>query len=289
VLFKAAKDDPDAICFLWLWASMLVITLPLLKYENLISLELAIFDLFLCVTLFISYQFHIEKVNISHEETRLALSESNRRADEERRVLTRTLHDEVNPHLILTRNILQRMTDLLTDNEQATALLAQCSEMLDEAYTITRDIIKNTHIEVIDSIGFTSALESLVSNYEKITQNQKISIKHNLPKYPNISEEVSINTYKIIREALFNSIKYSKANFVTVFINYNEVLQHYKIKITDDGIGIPIIANNMNSSGIGLIEIRERVRVLGGIIEIKQVTPSNLLRPGTEINFSFSV
>jgi hypothetical protein len=53
--------------------------------------------------------------------------------------------------------------------------------MLNDAYAEMRDIIKNTRIEVIDSIGFTAALESLVAHYTNISEKPAITLEHDLP------------------------------------------------------------------------------------------------------------
>lgn len=285
----AVKGNQAAKYFLWVWAALLVLALPLVTRANMIShVAAGLMLLFFLYVLYITVRYGMERVDVSHEETRRVLAESNQRIDEERRTLARRLHDEVNPQLLLSRNVLKQLEPLVKDNERAAELLANATAMVGDAYTEMRDIIKNTRIEVIDSIGFTAALESLVAHYTNISEKPAITLEHNLPKRPALPEAVAVSTYKIIREAIFNAIKHSNAMQVRVSVQHNKALNSYKVEITDDGVGVKATARNGDHAGIGLIDMRERARVLGGHLNVQAADPSNPKRPGTRISFSFS-
>ncbi len=244
--------------------------------------------LFFLYVLYITVRYGMDRVDVSHEETRRALAESNRRIDEERRTLVRRLHDEVNPQLLLTRNMLKQIEPLVAENARAAELLRNASVMLNDAYFEMRDIIKNTRIEVIDFIGFTAALESLVAYYTNISEKPAIALEHNLPKRPALPEATAIIAYNIIREAIFNAIKHSNAANVLVSIQHNKAMDTYKVEITDDGVGMKAAACNEEHAGIGLIDMRERVRVLGGRLTVQAADPANQKQPGAKLSFSFS-
>lgn len=285
----AARGNQAAQYFLWVWAALMILALPLMNRANMIShIAAGLMLVFFLYVLYITVRYGMERVDVSHEETRRVLAESNRRIDEERRTLARRLHDEVNPQLLLTRNVLAQLGPLVADNGRAAELLANASGMLNDAYAEMRDIIKNTRIEVIDSIGFTAALESLVAHYANISEKPAIALEHNLPKRPALSETAAVSAYKIIREAIFNAIKHSNAAQVRVSIQHNKALDTYKVEITDDGVGMKATARNGGHAGIGLIDMRERVRVLGGTLKVQAADPANQKRPGTKLSFSFS-
>ena len=288
-LVLAARGNKTAKYFLWTWAALLVFLLPLLDSVSMIDPVAAglLSAFFLCV-LYFAARYGMERVDVSHEETRRVLAESNRRIDEERRALARRLHDEVNPQLLLTRNVLKQIEGLVSENERATELLRRASGMLNDAYGEMRDIIKNTRIEVIDSIGFTAAVESLVARYSSILEKPTIVLEHNLPKRPALPEASAVSAYKIIREAIFNTVKHSNANNVLVSIQHSKALDTYKVEITDDGVGMKATARVGEQVGVGLIDMRERIRVLGGTLKIQVADPSNSKRPGARISFSFS-
>ncbi|WP_265283473.1 sensor histidine kinase [Verminephrobacter aporrectodeae] len=285
----AARGNQAAKYFLWIWAALMILALSLMNRANMISHIVAgLMLLFFLYVLYITVRYGMERVDVSHEETRRVLAESNRRIDEERRTLARRLHDEVNPQILLTRNVLKQLEPLVAENARASELLGNASGMLNDAYAEMRDIIKNTRIEVIDSVGFTAALGSLVDHYTNISEKPAITLENNLPKRPALSDASVINAYKIIREAIFNAIKHSNAAQVRVSVQHNKARDTYKVEISDNGIGMKAAARNGEHVGIGLIDMRERVRVLGGTLKVQAADPANQKRPGTKLSFSFS-
>ena len=285
----AIRGSRTAKYFLWIWALLMTVAIPMMNRENVIPhFAAGLMFLFFIYAMYMAVRYGIERVDVSHEETRLVLAESNRRIDEERRTLARRLHDEVNPQLLLTRNVLKRLEPMVADNTKAVALLSSASEMLNDAYAEMRDIIKNTRIEIIDSIGLIAALESLVAHYTNISDKPSITLEHNMLKKLTLSEASAISLYKIIREAIFNAIKHSKAKQVHVSVQHNKMLNTYSVEVSDDGLGMSATERNTEHAGIGLIDMRERVRVLGGTLKVQAVDPKNMVWPGTKISFSFS-
>jgi len=73
----------------------------------------------------------MKRADVSHEEIRRVLAESNRRIEEERRTLVRRLHDDLNPQLLLAKMALKQLEPLVKNNEEASALLGQALDMVD--------------------------------------------------------------------------------------------------------------------------------------------------------------
>jgi signal transduction histidine kinase len=71
---------------------------------------------------------------------------------------------------------------------------------------------------------------------------------------------VDLSAYRIVQEALTNTLKHARAEHATVRIRYGADLE---LRIRDDGCG----SVNGNGAGRGLIGMRERVAVLGGTVE----------------------
>ncbi|AOJ79178.1 histidine kinase (plasmid) [Burkholderia savannae] len=288
-VYRAIRGSETAKYFLWVWAAMLIVAMPFIKRTAEIpSGMIVLLLLFFLYAITLANRKHRQQVDITHEEMRRVLAESNRRIDEERRILARRLHDEVNPNLLLAKNTLSRLEPLVNDDERAAALLANATAMLSEAYTHMRDIIRNTRIEVIDSIGFTAALESLVSHYATFSDKPVITLEHNLPKRPELDEDAAVSAYKIVREAIFNAIKHANATQVRVKVDYNQARNLYSIEVVDDGVGVKVQPRAADDVGIGLIDMRERVWALGGTLKVEHATSTRSKRPGTRVSFSFS-
>lgn len=78
-----------------------------------------------------------------------------------------------------------------------------------------------------------------------------------------ILEEGWRNLFLVIKEALHNIVKHSKADLCYISFSYNENLE---IKISDNGIGL---STNQNPHGNGLKNMTERITHLGGQIDIE--------------------
>jgi two-component system sensor histidine kinase UhpB len=183
---------------------------------------------------------------------------------------------------------LNQLESLIKSNAEASELLTRANSLLSGVYESIRDIIKNTRVEIIDSVGLTMALESWVSQCQLIADKPTIEFTHNLPTRPDLSYERAVSFYKVVREAVLNAIKHAKANDVTIYVEWREKTGEYFVVIADDGIGISASIGDGTSTGVGLIDIRERVRTLGGRVVIEPATPSNKRRQGTKISFTFS-
>src|SRR5581483_5174703 len=72
---------------------------------------------------------------------------------------------------------------------------------------------------------------------------------------------VAMSAYRIVQEALTNSLKHAGAEHVRIRISYGEALE---VDVRDDGRGV---VNGAAAPGRGLIGMRERVALLGGTLE----------------------
>jgi len=289
-VYAAIKGNETAKYFLWAWSALLLMSLPFAARSSarISSLVAALMLIFFIYVLYLMNKKGVERLEASHEEMRRVLAESNARVDDERRLISSRLHDDVNQTLIIVRNELHRLVPLIKDNVKATEISRNLIEMVGQAYNTARDIIKNTRIEVIDSIGFTAAVESLVAHYTDFFDKPAIHLHHNLPRRPEMAEPVALNAYKIIREAIFNAIKHAGAKQVVVSIVYDGTF--YKVDISDDGCGIKAKSQQGGGdiAGIGLIDMRERARVIGATLKVQATSPGDPKRPGTKISFVFS-
>lgn len=226
----------------------------------------------------------------SHEETRRVLDESQRRLEEAHREISRTLHDEVNPSLLYGRNELKRLEGMVHDHPEVVRSMTAIQMLLNDAYAHVRGIIKNIRMEVIDTVGFISAIEALVAHYTYLYAEPKIELRHNLPSKLAVDDRVAIAAYSIIREAVFNALKHSQAKTVKVTLVYKSKNEAVHVVVADDGVGIKrrALSNGDVSCGIGVFDMRERARTLGGTLKIDSHVGSKNCERGTRVSFSFS-
>jgi signal transduction histidine kinase len=92
-----------------------------------------------------------------------------------------------------------------------------------------------------------------------------------------LSAAVELSAFRIVQEALTNSLKHAAAEHVRVRIRYGDKLE---LEIRDDGAGDGNVAGR--SAGSGLIGMRERVALLGGVLAAG-ATPGGGYRVAAEI------
>lgn len=187
--------------------------------------------------------------------------------DEERRRLARELHDSVGQLLIaisLNMSSVEREAHKLSP--EAAQLLVDNAAMVDEINSQIRTISHLLHPPLLDEIGLPSALRWFVGGFAERSKIQtEIEIPENFKRLP---RETEIAVFRTVQECLTNVHRHSGSTscFVKVVRNKRELY----VEIRDDGRGIGEgkLSNLMSSGGVGLRGLQERVRLLGGTLEI---------------------
>jgi signal transduction histidine kinase len=133
--------------------------------------------------------------------------------------------------------------------------------ILDEAATETRRLSHNLMPEMLLQKGLVAA----VSDYTKIF-GQKNDLDIDIQTYdvPLLSDRTSLAIYRIVQEALHNTLKHAAAK--NVLIQLNGSPQKISLTIEDDGIGFD---KNKIIKGLGLKNIEKRIAAMNGTIDIK--------------------
>jgi signal transduction histidine kinase len=91
----------------------------------------------------------------------------------------------------------------------------------------------------------------------------QIDLKQNVPK--TIPAGTALCLFRVVQEALRNVIKHSGATNVDVVLGVDT--QVISLTVSDNGVGFEV-SNRLASNGIGLLNMRERARMLGGRFEV---------------------
>lgn len=187
--------------------------------------------------------------------------------DEERRRIARGLHDSLGQYL----TALKMSLDLLSTTEGRQAEVAsECSEIVDKCLTETRTISHLLHPPLLDEAGLRSAIQWYVDGF---AQRSDIRVKLDLPaEIVRLNREVETVLFRIVQEALTNVHRHSDASEVDIRLVVDN--KHVQLDVSDNGRGIPKdrlrgVLESGSGTGVGLAGMRERVRDLGGSMEIK--------------------
>ncbi len=202
--------------------------------------------------------------------------------ENERRRISLELHDELGQSLAALKmqvgSIARRLGDVPTEEMKAV-----CNDMRDNINQIienVRRLARDLSPVVLDDLGLQAAIEYLVNNFTKI---YNIHIKY---RYTNINhlfnEDSQRIIYRILQEALTNISKHSEAKHVSLIIE--EIDRAVQFTVRDDGKGFNVqktLDQKGTEKGMGLEAMSERVRILGGKINI-------VSRPGIDTTVTFT-
>jgi signal transduction histidine kinase len=182
--------------------------------------------------------------------------------EEERRKISRELHDETSQSLTSIIVGLRVLAEI-SQSENRGELL----QMRDLAAN-TLDAVHRLAVQlrpvILDDLGLVSAARKYIEDY-----SQKYNIKVTLQIAPALSRErfsseLEINLYRILQEALTNIIKHAHANDVHITLTRKK--SRLLLMIADNGIGFQEehIKHHHERSCLGLYGMKERIALLHG-------------------------
>ena len=196
----------------------------------------------------------------THKNNDIALSDMLlKMLDHERLVIGQELHDNVNQLLCSAKLHLDLVQVHKTENQQAKSVTIQLLKAaIDEIRKLSRGM-------VLQKLQTDTLLESVKAFIEDIKTIHKINIVFGIHHINEelISDHKKINIYRILQEQFRNIIEHSRAKTVVMTLETDD--RNVELIIDDDGIGFDL---NHQVDGIGLINIRERVKHLHGQFEI---------------------
>ncbi|ATF13910.1 sensor histidine kinase [Brevibacillus brevis X23] len=229
-------------------------------------------------------QQHLEQLQKAHtelQEAHLQLQEAALHSLqvavlEERTRIARDIHDALGhslTSLIVQLHALKYMLQDGPDNAQEAV-----RNMLGVAKQSLEDIRTSVHTLALDktSLGLTP-LRALLSQAQKHTgiKMELICSDLDIP----LSQEMTITFYRILQEAITNSLRHSDAKEILVIIEQKKDI--LLLSIRDDG---SITSDQKIKPGFGLTGISERIQLLNGTLAYRIREPH-----GFQLDFSFPI
>ncbi|MBO9594496.1 MAG: sensor histidine kinase [Niabella sp.] len=188
--------------------------------------------------------------------------------------ISRELHDNIGQQLSLAKlnlNTLKAVSGQQDKNKIESSL-----ELISNSIEQIRSISKTLLGEKISAIGVVEAIKNEAERLHK-TGIFEVSFSSSLPAIP-LPPQKEIILFRIVQEALNNTIKHAEATRVSLAIR--EETTYIKIFIQDNGKGFNLEEDN--SSGIGLLNMRNRAQTIGAALNI-----DSTLHRGTTVEIIF--
>jgi PAS domain S-box-containing protein len=209
-------------------------------------------------------QAFANQIAIVFENNRLYKQAQTLAAASERNRLARELHDSVTQALYSVRLYAEAVRSALSAGK-----IPAADKNLDQLIAIARDGMSDLRLlifelkpPVLEELGLIGAIQKRL---EMVENRVGIQAEFNVEGEPELHQDVEIQLYWVVYEALSNVLKHANAKHV--FLNFSFTNGKTTVVLKDDGVGFDLVSFNLSQSS-GLKNIIDRVEGLGGRIEI---------------------
>jgi signal transduction histidine kinase len=182
--------------------------------------------------------------------------------EEERRSISRELHDEVGQSLgALLVDLGRLSTNLPADSSEIRERIDHMKSLTERTVGTVRDIALLLRPSMLDDLGLVAALEwqgrEVSRRSEMEVAVESANVTDDLP------DEYKICVYRLVQEALNNAVRHSRARNAKVRVAGGA--SGIEIEISDDGQGF----DPQRTRGLGILGMEERVKRLGGSLAVQ--------------------
>ncbi|MEP6686021.1 MAG: PAS domain S-box protein [Verrucomicrobiota bacterium] len=186
--------------------------------------------------------------------------------EREQQEIGRELHDGICQHLtavaFMTHSVAERLKNHRVVEVED---IEKIEGLINEGVTDARNIARSLHTLDVRAAEMGPALEALVTREIwtipcRLEMHAPFAIK---------DDEIASHLYRILREAIINANKHSRAHVITVRVT--ESRNETVVSVIDDGTGIR--KKRERTEGIGFHTMKYRARAMGARLEIKSTKP----------------
>jgi signal transduction histidine kinase len=188
--------------------------------------------------------------------------------DEERRRIARELHDSVGQTLAALSMNLASVAAEIERLKKTAGTIADSAALVNDMSTDIRTISYLLHPPLLDEAGLSSALTWYIQGF---SERSKIEVNLDVPRdFARLSRDLETAIFRVIQECLTNIHRHSQSSVANVRVRSSE--KEVRIEVEDKGKGIPpekrVEVVSAGAPGVGIRGMRERLRQLGGSLEI---------------------
>jgi PAS domain S-box-containing protein len=185
--------------------------------------------------------------------------------EEERARVARELHDDLGQRMALLQINVERLKqDTAELSSKTRRELNNIAELTSECSSELHDISHQLHPSRLDTLGLVTTLRSFCKEFSLQHSLQVQFVHEDVPE--EVPKDISLCLFRVVQEALRNVVKHSGAAEVKVELTRNG--DQIDLCISDAGAGFDPAFAKLDA-GLGLISMRERLRLVGGHLSIE--------------------
>ena len=203
-----------------------------------------------------------------------------RTQDEERRQIGRDLHDSLGQYLAVLKMKLDSLSEIVGQSREATAQdLAECVHLTEDCIKEVRTASYLLYPPMLEELGLKSAIPWYLDGF-----SSRSAIKTTFTaeaEFDRISRESELALFRVLQEGLTNVHRHSQSE--TAYVRLRAAGGFCTLEIEDEGVGMPAQlldqpTDEAGTFGVGIRGMSERVRQLGGRLEIVRNDRGTTLR-----------
>jgi signal transduction histidine kinase len=199
--------------------------------------------------------------------------------EEERKRISRELHDETGQGLMVIRLYLGMLENAIPARAPKVKI-RETLEVVDRTIEGIRRIIGKLSPLVLQELGLVAAIRKEAKDLARNTGvKARVIVEENVGR---LEPELEMAVYRIVQEALHNVAKHAQAKSVTVRVRREA--NSLRLLVEDDGVGFAFKSSNSRGHSFGLAGIKERVNSMRG-----EMALSSAKGAGTRLEVSVPV
>jgi len=188
--------------------------------------------------------------------------------EEERRRISRELHDEAGQSMLCIRLQLEMLEKSLPPALSAVrSKLLETIDVTEKTIVEIRRIIAALSPSVLEQLGLFAALRQLSNRFRRLYPARvKLYLS---PRISRLPTETEIITYRLVQECFNNIAKHSRATTVNIHLSSTDT--SVELRVEDNGVGFKVEEALERRNSFGLLGMMERVTLLGGAFEVQSL------------------
>ena len=223
------------------------------------------------LTSLIGFLVNLSESKLATEKMRKLTHKTVNFQEDEKKRVSRELHDGINQLLVSVRYKLDRAKNKLSSQEEkkpnVTQIIDDADEILSSGIQEVRRISRDLRPTLLDDLGLSAALESLTSDFSERT-NIEVEINNNTAE-ERLPQEIETAFYRIVQEALTNIEKHA-LSAKHVILNIEQKRRLVTLSISNDGVGFDkqTLEQTNPERGLGLRNMVDRTELLEGFLTV---------------------
>ena len=207
---------------------------------------------------------HLAEIEQHAAELRNLSQKLSKAQEQERRSLSRELHDQVGQMLTALSMELGNVEELrYAPGEEFARRLGEAKKLNQETVRTVRNISSGLRPSVLDELGLAPALQWQAREFSRRSGVPvELQIDGELDDLP---DEYRTCIYRVVQEGLTNSARHAGARSIRVTLHGGADM--LSLTVEDDGSGFDV--QQVRGRGLGLLNIEERVLELGGRVQLR--------------------